>query len=203
MSDEEKDEYVEVSAPVKDPQVELAERIKKIETTLVSRSEDARFRVAKAIRGLLGQGTRGAISPEERESGAKSIKLLADALRTVAALVDSLHELSRADIYLSRDIEEIATDIGDLVTVCTDFEALQHVGEPAVISLTKGLDAAAEVVEKSEDVLTLLSQLTDIELGVNNLGISRSEFQRLSGYETNSPVDPQGGSPVDLESPSE
>jgi len=158
-----------------------AKRSEALSETISKCADDVRFRVAKTVRGLLQEGNRGSISPEECSEGAKSIKVLAETLRNAAALVDNLHELARVDVALSRDIAEIAADIADLVHACRDFEALRLVPAQSIGNLAKRLDEAAQVVEKSEEVLSLVQALAGIEVGVNNVGLTRESFKKLSG----------------------
>lgn len=157
------------------------ERKDDLALALISASNDIRFRVAKAVRALMVASSKSAITREDRAGAPKSIKNLAEVLRNTAALVDSIHELARGDSFISSDIGTIVDDVVDLVDACKDFEALRYVDPANVVRVSRSLDNAAQVVEKSEEMLDLVSQLDSVELGVNNLGISRDEFRRLAG----------------------
>lgn len=152
-----------------------------VELALVGATEDIRFRVAKAVRGILAQASNSAFSKTDQSEGPTSIKTLADVLRNAATLVDSLHDLARAEVLLSHDVGSVVSDVSDMIEACRDFEALRHVNSDVIKKLADSMDAAAQTVEKSEEVLDLVTQLSSIELGVNNLGISREEFAVLSG----------------------
>lgn len=177
------------SFPDSPKEKDILQRREDIELALVGATEDVRFRVAKAVRSLLSRASNSALSKSDLAPGPVSIKLLADVLRNAATLVDSIHDLSKAEVLLSADVGSVVSDVADMVEACRDFSALRHVSSGVIKKLADSMDAAAQTVEKSEEVLDLVGQLSSIELGVNNLGISREEFAILSGTKP-APLDP-------------
>lgn len=159
----------------------VAERKEDISLTLTSATEDVRYRVANAVRSLMAFSAKAAIPNGDAVDAPKSVKILAEVLRNAATLVDSIHELAKTDVRLIAGTSAIVGDVIDLVEACRDVEALEHVEENLVVRACRGLDSAAQVVEKSEEVLDLVKQLGSVELGVNNLGITKDEFRRLAG----------------------
>jgi hypothetical protein len=164
-----------------DDEMTLPERIKFVDDMIVNRSNDARFRIARAVRNLLGQAKQATLSPAEIKSSAQAIGPLSEVLRNAGALLSSLHEVAQSEVWLSKDVVDVVRDLTTLLGACGDTEALRRVESNTITDVVKSLDTAAQCVEKSREVMDLVTDLATIELGVNNLGISRSDFNTLAG----------------------
>src|SRR4051812_29197950 len=83
----------ENNQPTPTEEKSIFDRKEEIDISLTRASNDIRYRVAKAIRSLLGAGNKAALLPEDFQKGPSAIKPVADAMRHAAALIDSLHEI--------------------------------------------------------------------------------------------------------------
>lgn len=163
----------------------VARRTAQLESLLVEMSTQVRQTITQAVRALLGQAKSAGLTSEEIKTGAVSVKLLADVLRNSAVLIGSIHELARSEIQLSTGVPSVVQAVAGAVASLKDLEALSHVKDLTVYEVVTHLDKAAQVVEKSEEVLDLVSALSNLEIGVGNMPLSREDFVRLT-----SPVKP-------------
>lgn len=145
---------------------------------------DIRFRITGLTRQLLAQGKHMTMTAQEYAETTKSIEALAQALTTAGSLIENLQAVAQSEVWISRDVEKIAQDLATIIHAASNLDAFQQLpnemSQKTTFKTTQALTACANVLRKSVDVLGLVRDISGIELGIGNLGLSADEFKHLA-----------------------
>jgi hypothetical protein len=183
------------TVPVKPLDPEFIKRVVSVKETFNTALDDVRFRIGGLTRQLLAQGKHLTMSTSEYTEAAQSIEALALTLEAASSLLESTSKVANAEVWISKDVEKIVKSLAALVHAATDLNAYRELSADKVQSTTQLVRDCAGVLRKGSDVLKLVREVTGIELGVNNLGVSTLEFKKLAGV---SGVVETGPAPAEL-----
>jgi hypothetical protein len=171
------------------------ERVTNTQNTFTTALADIRYRIGGLTRQLLAQGKHMTMNQAEYKAATASIDALSQTFVAACAMVENLHKVACSDVWVSQDVEKVAKDLAALVHAATDLDAFRQLPDSMVPKTAKVMGDCANVLRKGSEVLGLVREVSGIELGVNNLGMTAEEFKRLAGVDE--PED-HGPEPRDL-----
>lgn len=172
-------------------------RITEANNTIDTATADIRFRIGHVTRQLLAQGKHLTMNAAEHCAVETSIKAMADAFDAVATALEKLRVVSQSEVWVNKDVTKVAQNLAALVHAVSDLDAVRELSGDKMESTQSVLSRCATVLRRGCDVLELVREVTGIELGVNNLGMSADEFKRLAGVKPGGGRDP-GPRPEEL-----